>query len=201
MTTETLSDLEKAEQGRLASGRSCGPCSLCCKLLPIFALAKPKPRDQWCPHRKPGRGGCLIYESRPEECRIFYCGWLMGKLPAEWYPQRSKMVVAFYPRSHGVGSDCIVTVEPAYAGRWREEPYYSQIKQNAAGWVTSNERTFVRIGAQVTAVFPSCEVDLGEVEMDKPLPTDRAAAMQAALEREIQNKPVAGGKPAGTGNR
>jgi hypothetical protein len=186
-----MSDLEKVEQSRLASGRSCGPCSLCCKLLPIFGLPKPKPRGQWCPHCKPGRGGCVIYESRPEECRIFYCGWLMGHLPPEWYPQHSKMVVAFYPRPFGVGSDCLVTVDPAYAGRWREEPYYSQIKQNAVSWLTSNTRTFVRIGTQVIAVFPSSDVDLGEVEMDKPLPADRAAAMQAALEREMQNKNAA----------
>ena len=191
MTTEpTLSDLEGAEQSRLAIGRSCGSCSLCCKLLPIYGLSQPKPRDRWCPHCKPSRGGCLIYENRPEECRIFYCGWLMGQLPDEWYPQRSKMVVAFYPRASGRGSDCIVTVEPAYAARWREQPYYSQIKQNSVGWLTSDARTFVRIGTRVIAVFPTSEVDLGDVEMDKPLPPDRAAAMQAAIERERRNGPA-----------
>lgn len=191
-----MSDLEKAEQGRLASGRSCGSCSLCCKLLPIFGLAKPKPRGQWCPHCKPGRGGCVIYENRPEECRIFYCGWLMGHLPPEWYPQDSKIVVAFYPRPHGVGSDCLISVDPAYAGRWREEPYYSQIKRNAVTWLTANTRTFVRIGARVIAVFPSTDVDLGEVEMDKPLPPDRAALIQAALQRETQSKNAVGSTPA-----
>jgi hypothetical protein len=64
----------------------------------------------------------------------------------------------------------------------------------------------VRIGTQVIAVFPSSDVDLGEVEMDKPLPADRAAAMQAALEREMQNKNAAsrvstGGSPAAISDR
>ena len=107
------------------------------------------------------------------------------------------MVVAFYPRPSG-GSDCLITVDPAYAGRWREEPYYSQIKQNAVSWLTSDMRTFVRVGTQVFAVFPSSDVDLGEVEMDKSLPADRTAAMQAALEREMQNKNAASGAAAGT---
>lgn len=101
------------------------------------------------------------------------------------------MVVAFYPRPSGVGSDCLVTVDPAYAGRWREEPYYSQIKQNSVSWLTSDTRTFVRVGSQVFAVFPSSDVDLGEIEMDKPLPEDRAALMRAALEKEMQNKNTA----------
>jgi len=107
------------------------------------------------------------------------------------------MVVALYPRQHGVGSDCIITVDPAFAGRWREEPYYSQIKQNAVSWLTSNTRTFVRIRTRVIAVFPSIDVDLGEVEMDKPLPADRVAAIQAALEREMQNKNSANKGSAG----
>ena len=104
--------------------------------------------------------------------------------------------MAFYPRPHGVGSDCLISVDPAYAGRWREEPYYSQIKRNAVTWLTANTRTFVRIGTRVIAVFPSTDVDLGEVEMDKPLPPDRAALIQAALERERQSKNAAGSTPA-----
>ena len=58
----------------LVPGRSCGECSLCCKLLRIEAFNKPV--GTWCSHCAPGRGGCTIYETRPTECRDFYCAWL-----------------------------------------------------------------------------------------------------------------------------
>jgi hypothetical protein len=46
------------------SERSCGDCTLCCKVMAVEALGKPA--GSWCSHCKPGRG-CLIYETRPEE--------------------------------------------------------------------------------------------------------------------------------------
>ena len=45
------------------TARACGNCSLCCKLLAIAELNKPI--DTWCPHARPGRGGCSIYPDRP----------------------------------------------------------------------------------------------------------------------------------------
>ena len=58
----------------LLPGRRCGECSLCCKLLRIEAFNKPV--GTWCAHCAPGRGGCTIYETRPTECREFFCAWL-----------------------------------------------------------------------------------------------------------------------------
>src|SRR5262249_4530121 len=52
----------------MTNKRECGKCSLCCKLLPIQELNKPI--DTWCPHCRPGHGGCTIYSSRPSECRV-----------------------------------------------------------------------------------------------------------------------------------
>src|SRR5262245_15487060 len=60
--------------GKLATilpGRSCGECSLCCELLRIDSLAKPV--GTWCPHCKPGKGGCVIYGEHPVECQRFIC--------------------------------------------------------------------------------------------------------------------------------
>lgn len=139
-----MADVENAEVRRLVSGRSCGSCSYCCKLFLIAELAKP--RGQWCVHCKPGRGGCGIYDERPGECRAFYCSWLTGNLPAEWEPQRSKMVAAS-------SVDAIITVDPAYPNRWREEPYYTHIKQLAINCFQANARAIVRVGRWQFAIF------------------------------------------------
>jgi hypothetical protein len=50
---------------RMTSTRTCGTCSLCCKLPYVSELNKPI--DPWCKHASPGRegGGCLIYPDRP----------------------------------------------------------------------------------------------------------------------------------------
>src|SRR4051812_2580631 len=71
--------------------RSCGDCTLCCKVLKITALEKPQ--GIWCNHCNP-RAGCTIYGDRPEECRTFFCGYLTNPdLGDEWKPNRSKIVL------------------------------------------------------------------------------------------------------------
>ena len=62
----------------LRAGRECGACRVCCKLPDIPELGKP--RDTWCRHAAKSKGGpgCSRYESRPEVCRSFECGWLSG---------------------------------------------------------------------------------------------------------------------------
>jgi hypothetical protein len=55
------------------TGRSCGTCSLCCKLLPIPSLNKPA--GQRCKHQKALKG-CSIYPDRPNACKTWACRWL-----------------------------------------------------------------------------------------------------------------------------
>jgi hypothetical protein len=60
------------------SGRTCGDCSLCCKLLEISAERAPevaKPAGQWC--KNCVQPGCSIYDRRPALCRDFKCMWLL----------------------------------------------------------------------------------------------------------------------------
>jgi hypothetical protein len=73
--------------------RSCGTCSLCCKLTYIPELNKSI--DTWCRHARPGAGGCSIYSERPTSCQSFVCGWLSGarEFGEEWFPGRCKMIV------------------------------------------------------------------------------------------------------------
>lgn len=54
-------------------GRSCGGCTLCCKLLPVLSLGKRG--GQKCAHQRFGKG-CTIYATRPRECRSWSCRWL-----------------------------------------------------------------------------------------------------------------------------
>jgi hypothetical protein len=67
------SDIDQTELA-LVPGRTCGACSLCCKVYSIAELNKPA--GQWCPHLARGPG-CTIYKSRPQDCRQFFCAWLL----------------------------------------------------------------------------------------------------------------------------
>lgn len=176
-------DVDEAERARVASGRSCGSCSYCCKLFSIVELKKP--RGQWCIHCKPGHGGCSIYEQRPQACQDFYCGWLIGTLSQEWEPQRSKMVATTSVSKDGRAVDAIITVDPAYPNRWREEPYYSQIKQLAINCLIANARTLVRVGRRYFAIFPSNDVDIGMIDDDAEFPQDRIALIHSAVKIEL----------------
>lgn len=55
------------------TGRVCGSCQLCCKLMPVPQLGKGA--NERCKHQRSGKG-CLIYKSRPWSCRTFVCRWL-----------------------------------------------------------------------------------------------------------------------------
>ena len=55
------------------TGRECGTCNLCCKLLPVRDIAKPA--GVRCKHTKHKRG-CMIYADRPFSCRTWSCRWM-----------------------------------------------------------------------------------------------------------------------------
>jgi hypothetical protein len=151
--------MESEELPAVVPGRSCGACSLCCKLLRIDALEKPN--GQWCAHCAPGRGGCKIYNNRPEECRLFYCGWLTtAELGDEWRPLACKMVLyAEYD-----GNRIALHVDPADPGAWRREPYFTQLKQMAIDATVLHQQVIVYIRNKVIVVLPNKEVDLGIFE-------------------------------------
>lgn len=109
------------------AGRSCGECSLCCK---VMGVPEVKPDYQWCPHCKPGRGGCGIYSTRPDRCRDFHCQWLIdSRFKDYWYPKRAKILVD--TKIEGETTVVCFIVDPDYPTRWREEPWFTDIKQIA----------------------------------------------------------------------
>ena len=72
---------------RIADGKSCGDCGLCCKLMGVESIAKPQ--FVWCREYKRGLG-CRIYADRPHDCGAFVCYWLhMPNLDEAWRPDRA----------------------------------------------------------------------------------------------------------------
>jgi len=167
MTTEPMTAMNRDEleynptandELIAASGRSCGQCSLCCKLLEIPPLDKPA--TKWCAHCSPGGGGCQIYATRPAVCRGFACRWLIDKqMGDEWWPARAKMMVT--RQGHAI----IILVDPAVPSRWREAPYYQTIKARASNHLLADAAqraiTFVRIPASRTfLILPDEDKDI-----------------------------------------
>ena len=74
-----------------AANKTCGDCAMCCKVLAIDELAKP--RHTMCGHFKKG-GGCQVYETRPQACRQFVCLWLAdAKMDIAWRPDRARFIL------------------------------------------------------------------------------------------------------------
>lgn len=76
--------------------RSCGPCSLCCKVLLVQDSGADfeKPAGEWCTHcRAPN--GCAIFDTDdlPGICRTWACAWRRGYLDEGERPDRSRVVV------------------------------------------------------------------------------------------------------------
>ena len=146
--------------------RSCGSCSLCCKLLSIEGVEE-RPGWTWCRHCQPGKGGCGIYADRPQACRNFVCGWLSGALddvldPERWHPAKARMMItaeAVDPEVH-----VVIQVDPNFPERWREPPYREDI-QNLAASIPASQRLFVRIRYRLIEIRATGEVDHGDVPM------------------------------------
>jgi hypothetical protein len=65
----------KKGTGMSGSGRICGSCQLCCRLLPTEEIDKPALKR--CQHQKHGVG-CAIYAKRPISCELWNCRWLIN---------------------------------------------------------------------------------------------------------------------------
>ncbi|MEJ1159300.1 hypothetical protein [Prosthecomicrobium sp. N25] len=98
--------------------RECGTCTLCCKVLGIRELEKP--RGSWCPSCAKGRG-CTVYEARPTSCRDFECFWLKAPeaahvmMPDALRPDRCKVVFVVPPDGAGL----VAETDPATPTAWQ----------------------------------------------------------------------------------
>lgn len=150
-----MTDTDPRQITGVVQGRSCGSCTLCCKVFRIQELSKPA--GLLCSRSNIETGLCTDYQNRPSACRDFLCAWLIAPgLGEAWHPVKSKMAV------HNWNNAIVITVDPDFPLKWKEEPYYSQIKGWANLAVDNGGHMLVCVGTRITIVFPNKEVDLGE---------------------------------------
>ena len=141
--------------------RSCDGCTLCCKVMGVRALDKP--RGKWCPHCKIS-SGCGIYEMRPTECRTFLCGYLMKPgLSEAWKPSTSRMIISNELAQNRIN----VHVDVARPDAWRKQPYYGELKTWSRQITGDRGQLVVIIGERQVVILPDHDVDLGTVDLDE----------------------------------
>ena len=75
--------------------RTCGTCTLCCRVLPIKDLDKPA--NVRCQHQTAFKG-CAIYRRRPMSCRLWSCRWLVDPTTSDLRrPDRAHYVIDMVP--------------------------------------------------------------------------------------------------------
>lgn len=135
---------------------------MCCYILAIEALKKPM--GTWCTNCS-SKNGCDIYPDHPQECKDYQCGYLvLDKVFGEiWNPVKSKMVVT--PGLNG--KRLRVNVHPSYPSRWKEEPYYSELRRIAQKLDPKSMQLLICVGRKTTVMLPNEDVYLGEVAEDE----------------------------------
>jgi hypothetical protein len=146
---------EDIEAAIRTTGRSCGECSLCCKLPPIDTPELQKPANTWCPHCRPGKGGCGIYETRPTLCRNYRCLWLKdATLGEEWKPSHCRMYL------HFTSAGLVVVVDPGYPEQWRKSPYYATLKLYAQHNRDCKRGVAVMVGERRFAILADEDIEM-----------------------------------------
>jgi hypothetical protein len=142
----------------LVPGRSCGTCSLCCKVYSIKELNKPTGR--WCIHCVRG-SGCGIHPDRPRSCREFFCSWLVDpNLGPEWKPEVSRFVLSADATHRAI----MVTLDPGRPLAWKREPYYAALKQFSEVLFRINQKVLVNLGGHITVILPDRDVPIGMIK-------------------------------------
>jgi hypothetical protein len=141
-----------------APGRSCGTCTLCCKVFEVPSLQKPA--GTWCRHCTPGVG-CAIHETRPQHCREFFCLWMSdASMPAEWKPEQSKIVLTYFPGNGFLYAQ----VDPGSPQAWRKAPYYDQLRAWARRLNEENRHVVVFVNDSATLIMPDDAIALGPMK-------------------------------------
>ena len=108
--------------------------------------------------------GCGIYETRPAECRTFYCHWMLEKgLTPDWKPEKAKFALVTSEGGH-----MTAFVDPGFPGAWRSSPYFETLKRWSLEGARANPARIVtvRIGTRGIVVLPDREIDIGMVGPD-----------------------------------
>jgi hypothetical protein len=104
------------------TNRSCGSCTLCCKLMAVPELGKRQ--NMWCPHCEIGKQ-CLSYEKRPPSCVDFNCLWLQGYGDEALRPDKSKVVIGATINGDGI----VFYVDPSRPQAWQQPTFKTMIEK------------------------------------------------------------------------
>ena len=159
MADQLVSDVQpmSADVEETKPVRGCDGCTLCCKVMGVRALSKP--RGSWCPHCKIS-AGCGIYETRPTECRTFLCGYLVKPgLSEAWKPSTSRMIISNELAQNRIN----VHVDLGRPDAWRKQPYYSDLKTWSRHITPDRGQLVVMLGDRQVVILPDHDVDLGIV--------------------------------------
>lgn len=102
--------------------KTCGNCTMCCKLLGVREL--PKPPMEWCKHCDKGTG-CTIYGMRPQTCQDYECLYLQAfdagvEPPIHLRPDKCKVVISPGFGETSTGEEVItVHVDPGFPHAWK----------------------------------------------------------------------------------
>lgn len=139
----------------------CGDCTMCCKLMGVKELDKPK--NVMCTNCKKGVG-CTIYDTRPESCSGFRCVWLQTqamekvdrRMGLDTRPDKCKVVLHTSPDGHSL----IAKVDPAHPFAWREGRIAGMI-----GVISTTLKVLVEVGGKYWLVDKQ---NAREVRMSAP---------------------------------
>ncbi|WP_374470425.1 YkgJ family cysteine cluster protein [Phenylobacterium sp.] len=149
--------------------KTCGSCTLCCKVMAVSELSKPG--GTLCVHARPGKG-CGIYETRPQGCRAFACVWLMDReMPHRFRPDQTKVVLDM---DHE-GRRLIARCDPANPLAWRRNPMHAALKGYAQDHWGTGKVVMAVAGRRAWVITPKADIDLGEID-----PAARIEVIEAA---------------------
>ena len=171
--------------------RECGTCTLCCRLLPIKALGKPA--NTRCEHQRHSTG-CKIYSTRPTECRLWSCRWLVENDTADLRrPDRSRYVIDLMPdfiilQLPGEPDRQIevvqIWVDPNDRDAWRDPPLLDYLKRRAqegiAGLIRYGSKEGITVFAPAMAADGQWHVQQGNSLDREHSPAEKRDAVQAA---------------------
>ena len=164
----------------LVPGRSCGTCTMCCKVYTIRELNKPAGR--WCIHCVQG-SGCGVHPSRPRSCREFFCSWLVDpNLGPAWKPEVCRFVLSADATHRAI----MVTVDPGRPLAWKREPYYPVLKQFSEVFFRIDQKVLVNLNGHITVILPDRDVPIGAVVAGDEIVLYReGSAYGAKLRRDL----------------
>ncbi len=154
------------------TGRVCGQCQACCRLVPVPEIDKPA--NHRCRHQSYAKG-CTIYARRPVSCRAFGCRWLIDDTTAHLpRPDRAHYVIDPNPDyvtandvEHGVQQIPVIQIwcDPAHPHAHRAPALRAWLEDQAARFNCAAIVRYDNIRA-VTLIPPQFMVDHQWHEVD-----------------------------------